>query len=462
MSRTWSLSGAGDHLHAVVQVTNSAAAPLSQAIDEVIPKSVAPDVATVRFAPVPDQIVNRDPVVRYQVKDLAAEHAVEFDYDIAVPAKGSAIARMRAWADDQQTALLAFSRAPGNSSTPIPATLIRLTVSPDHPSLAVGQSYQLSPQGVMSDGSSASAVVLSAVAWTASDPSVLSVADGRVTGIAGGTATVTAQAGSLESSDPVTVVTDAQVAAAGAATTTLPAPVYTPPSIDVQGPSSKVGAPQVASGPTPASGTPGTQSVGSNTVGCPDGSTVRTGSACPTAPPNTLSCGGGSFVPAGSTCPTTSTQTQQYICPDGSVVASPSKCSPPPTSPRPPPATTPQTAPQTQPQPVPQPQPAPQPQPPSQPPPPRDETTGGVTHTWTNYSERRRKPGPKYPFKRNCLRVLQNQGFRVADGDTWWYRIASGPWNNSYFAWADAFYNNGQTSGSLHGTPFVDGAVADC
>jgi hypothetical protein len=53
-------------------------------------------------------------------------------------------------------------------------------------------------------------------------------------------------------------------------------------------------------------------------------------------------------------------------------------------------------------------------------------------------------------------------GFRVADGDTWWYRIASSPWNNAYYASADAFYNNGQTSGSLKGTPFVDERVPNC
>ena len=28
-------------------------------------------------------------------------------------------------------------------------------------------------------------------------------------------------------------------------------------------------------------------------------------------------------------------------------------------------------------------------------------------------------------------------GFTVADGNTWWYRIASGPWNNSYYGSAD-------------------------
>jgi hypothetical protein len=53
-------------------------------------------------------------------------------------------------------------------------------------------------------------------------------------------------------------------------------------------------------------------------------------------------------------------------------------------------------------------------------------------------------------------------GFRVADGNTWWYRIASSPWNGQFYVSADAFYNNGQTSGSLHGTPFVDNAVASC
>jgi hypothetical protein len=53
-------------------------------------------------------------------------------------------------------------------------------------------------------------------------------------------------------------------------------------------------------------------------------------------------------------------------------------------------------------------------------------------------------------------------GFRVEDGNTWWYLIASSPWGNTYYASADAFYNNGQTSGSLIGTPFVDPAVPNC
>jgi len=53
-------------------------------------------------------------------------------------------------------------------------------------------------------------------------------------------------------------------------------------------------------------------------------------------------------------------------------------------------------------------------------------------------------------------------GFVVADGNPWWYRIAQTPWNNTYYVSADAFYNNGATSGSLLGTPWVDPAVPNC
>jgi hypothetical protein len=53
-------------------------------------------------------------------------------------------------------------------------------------------------------------------------------------------------------------------------------------------------------------------------------------------------------------------------------------------------------------------------------------------------------------------------GFKVADGNNWWYKIASTPWSNAYYVSADAFYNNGSTSGSLTGTPFFDPSVALC
>jgi hypothetical protein len=57
------------------------------------------------------------------------------------------------------------------------------------------------------------------------------------------------------------------------------------------------------------------------------------------------------------------------------------------------------------------------------------------------------------------------EGFEPADHgipDNWWYKIASSPWNNAYYAYAEPFYNNGQTSGSLIGTPAVDTSVPIC
>lgn len=90
------------------------------------------------------------------------------------------------------------------------------------------------------------------------------------------------------------------------------------------------------------------------------------------------------------------------------------------------------------------------------------ETTGGLAHTWTNYTNAGGYEGPAIPSNATVQIACALTGFRVADGNTWWYRIASSPWNSTYYVSADAFYNNGQTSGSLIGTPFVDPAVPTC
>jgi hypothetical protein len=90
------------------------------------------------------------------------------------------------------------------------------------------------------------------------------------------------------------------------------------------------------------------------------------------------------------------------------------------------------------------------------------ETVGGNANTWTNYGNAGGTQGPTIPGGATVQIACKVPGFRVADGNTWWYRVASSPWNGAYYVSADAFYNNGQTSGSLHGTPFADGAVTDC
>jgi hypothetical protein len=139
-----------------------------------------------------------------------------------------------------------------------------------------------------------------------------------------------------------------------------------------------------------------------------------------------------------------------------------------------PPAATPTPVPTPTPTPVPTPTPAPVASPteaptpgpgPSNPPPPPapvPETTGGVAHTWTNYTNAGGTEGPSIPANATVQIACKLTGFTVADGNTWWYRLAQSPWNNAYYVSADAFYNNGATSGSLHGTPFVDQAVPNC
>jgi hypothetical protein len=99
------------------------------------------------------------------------------------------------------------------------------------------------------------------------------------------------------------------------------------------------------------------------------------------------------------------------------------------------------------------------------PPPPAptwSERSGWNANTWTNYTNAGGTQGPTIPAFTTVQIACKITGFRVADGNTWWYRIASSPWNSQFYVSADAFYNNGATSGSLIGTPFVDPNVANC
>lgn len=90
------------------------------------------------------------------------------------------------------------------------------------------------------------------------------------------------------------------------------------------------------------------------------------------------------------------------------------------------------------------------------------ETSGSVVHTWTDYANAGGNEGPEIPSNATVQIACKVSGFTVADGNTWWYRIASAPWNGTYYGSADAFYNDGATSGSLLGTPFVDPNVPNC
>ena len=99
---------------------------------------------------------------------------------------------------------------------------------------------------------------------------------------------------------------------------------------------------------------------------------------------------------------------------------------------------------------------------PAAPPPPSyPETTGVVTNTWSNYTNAGGTSGGQIPAFRTVQISCRLTGFAVANGNTNWYRITSSPWTG-FYASADAFYNNGATSGSLLGTPYVDTNVPLC
>ena len=90
------------------------------------------------------------------------------------------------------------------------------------------------------------------------------------------------------------------------------------------------------------------------------------------------------------------------------------------------------------------------------------ETTGGVAHTWTDYADAGGTPGLEIASHQTVQITCRVSGWKAPDGNNWWYEIASSPWNNNFYVSADPFYNNGQASGSLQGTPFYDPDVPVC
>lgn len=89
------------------------------------------------------------------------------------------------------------------------------------------------------------------------------------------------------------------------------------------------------------------------------------------------------------------------------------------------------------------------------------ETTGTPAHTWANATQLTGAGTPLGP--RQSVQVsCRVRGYVVQDGDPWWYRLASSPWDGRYYATSDAFYNNGATSGSVDTGVVVDEQVPVC
>ncbi len=102
---------------------------------------------------------------------------------------------------------------PDNPVIPQPPVLITLSsiaITPNAPSAAPGQSVQLTATGTYSDGTTAD--LTSQATWTSSDPATGTVDNlGRATGVATGTAVITATLGEVVGQAPFTVVGSSSV-----------------------------------------------------------------------------------------------------------------------------------------------------------------------------------------------------------------------------------------------------------
>jgi hypothetical protein len=109
VTRRWRLSTAGTSLDAELVISNRGTDTFSGDHYEVLPRSVASDVPEVRFAPDPDEIVERDPVVvRFAVASLGPGQRLSATYQADLAATGNPDGRLAALAADQQLAEVAF------------------------------------------------------------------------------------------------------------------------------------------------------------------------------------------------------------------------------------------------------------------------------------------------------------------------------------------------------------------
>ena len=203
VNRTWTLSGdQGQELQATVTLANGLSGPLSGAFDEVIPKTVAGLDSAVEFNPLPDQVVQSDPVVRFKYYlTKGASTDIHYTVDIG-PTTGSLHTRLVRLANDQATAQAAYLKQIGQ---PAPATLAAVSVLPNALALQVGQVLTATVTGVMSNGTSAAPAALQGVQWTTADHSIAIVDHATITAVGPGTTTISAEAGGLRAEVSVSV-----------------------------------------------------------------------------------------------------------------------------------------------------------------------------------------------------------------------------------------------------------------
>jgi serine/threonine protein kinase len=303
VNRTWTLSGpTGDHLNGTATLSHNEPSPLLTTYTEVLPRSVASNVKHVTFTPHDDQVIQADPVVLFPI-GLGAGITTKLTFSADVgPTSGAWPARLAQLAEAQETAELHYFATTHQTA---PVTLRTLRVNPTSLTMAAGQSQPVGMSGTMSDGTPAPSAALAGVAWSTSAPTVAAVDNGIVFALAAGSATITAQAGSVTVDVAVTVS-----APAG-------------PATGVRGPASGGGS-------------------ATNTASAASGSGKVTATTAAKTP--TQSAGGGNTAPAGSSSTTTPTTVAPVTATTTPPVQTPPTTAPPTatTQPAPGPPTPPQ------------------------------------------------------------------------------------------------------------------------
>ena len=186
---------------------------------------VARNVHALTFSPQPKQIIESDPVVRYQL-NLASGTSLTLRYEVGVGAtSGKWSKRLAQLATNQAVAQTSYLKSIGQQE---PTSLVAMRIAPASLSLRVGQADSVTLSGTMSNGLPAPASLLERAGWKSTNSTVASVANGTIKGVTAGNVTVSAGLSSLTAVVEVTVSSPAGQSV-GASTPGAPGSAQTVP-----------------------------------------------------------------------------------------------------------------------------------------------------------------------------------------------------------------------------------------
>jgi hypothetical protein len=222
----------GDTLTTKIRLTSIAPATTDVSFSEVVPESIARNVAGLRdVQPANAKVLQADPVLLFGFSQVAPGDTREISYRATVGGTDSPGTRLARLKGDQQAAEASFYR----QNAIVVAQLQTLSITPAVVVIPAGQTVTVTLAGTLDSGGAAPAEALAAV-WTSSRPDVVSTDGATLHAGAAGTAVVTAAIGQLRAQANVTVATPAAAPtppvpprSSRPPTTAPPAPVSVPP-----------------------------------------------------------------------------------------------------------------------------------------------------------------------------------------------------------------------------------------